>query len=86
MTAVKIILFIIALFVLLWLLRGAMARRGGRPADPKATRRRDAPQPMLVCAHCGVHLPRDEALPGKGGVFCGDAHRTAYEQARSASE
>ena len=36
---------------------------------------------MLACAHCGVHLPRDEALPGRGGVFCGDAHRTAFEQA-----
>ena len=20
---------------------------------------------MLACAHCGVHLPRDEALPGR---------------------
>jgi uncharacterized protein len=35
---------------------------------------------MLACAHCGVHLPRDEALPGRGGVFCGEAHRAAYEQ------
>jgi uncharacterized protein len=35
---------------------------------------------MIACAHCGVHLPRDEALPGRGGVFCGDAHRAAYEQ------
>jgi uncharacterized protein len=36
---------------------------------------------MLSCAHCGVHLPRDEALPGRGGVFCDAAHRAAYEQA-----
>ena len=36
---------------------------------------------MLACAHCGVHLPRDEALPGRGGVFCGDAHRAAFEKA-----
>ncbi len=35
---------------------------------------------MVACAHCGVHLPRDEALPGRGGVFCGEPHRTAYEQ------
>jgi uncharacterized protein len=36
---------------------------------------------MLSCAHCGLHLPRDEALPGRGGVFCSEAHRSAYERA-----
>jgi uncharacterized protein len=36
---------------------------------------------MLACAQCGAHLPRDEALPGKGGVFCGDVHRAAFERA-----
>ncbi|MEQ1683704.1 MAG: PP0621 family protein [Burkholderiaceae bacterium] len=77
----KIFLFLVAAFVLLWLLRrGQGSRRapppGARPANPSAE-----PQQMLACAHCGVHLPRDEALPGKGGVFCGDAHRTAFERA-----
>jgi uncharacterized protein len=36
---------------------------------------------MLACAQCGVHLPANEALPGRGGVFCGDAHRSAFEAA-----
>ncbi|MFY7867811.1 PP0621 family protein [Roseateles sp.] len=36
---------------------------------------------MVTCSHCGLHLPRDEALPGKGGVFCGPAHRAAFEKA-----
>jgi uncharacterized protein len=73
----KIVLFLIAVFVLLWLLRGGMRRR----APPAATRPSAAPLPMLACAQCGVHLPRDEALPGRGGVFCGEAHRAAFEQA-----
>lgn len=34
---------------------------------------------MLVCAHCGLHLPRDEVLPGRSGVYCSDAHRVAAE-------
>ena len=76
----KILLFLVAVFVLLWLLRGATT--GAAPRRRRARRRR-APQPMIACAHCGVHLPRDEALPGRGGVFCGDAHRTAFEKAQN---
>ena len=75
----KILLFLVVVFVLLWLLRGATTRRrrGGAGQPPSA------PQEMIACAHCGVHLPRDEALPGRGGVFCGDAHRTAFEKAQN---
>jgi len=75
----KILLFLVVVFVLLWLLRGATTRRrrGGAAPPPQP------PQEMIACAHCGVHLPRDEALPGRGGVFCGDAHRTAFEKAQN---
>ena len=75
----KIVLFVIAVIALLWLLRGTTTRRR-RDRD---TARPQSPQPMIACAYCGVHLPRDEALPGRGGVFCGDAHRTAFEQAQA---
>ena len=74
----KILLFLVVVFVLLWLLRGATTRRRRGPPKPP-----QAPQEMIACAHCGVHLPRDEALPGRGGVFCGDAHRTAFEKAQN---
>ena len=74
----KFVLFVIALVVLLWLLRGAIGRRVRPPRPPAATA---TPQPMLACLQCGVHLPRDEALPGRGGVFCGEAHRADYERA-----
>jgi len=74
----KILLFVIAVVVLLWLLRGTASRRrnAGTAKSPPPT----APQPVIACAYCGVHLPRDEALPGRGGVFCGEAHRTAFEK------
>ena len=76
----KFMLFLLAVFVLLWLLRGSLRRRTRRP--PAEAKPSDAaPQPMLSCAHCGVHLPRDEALPGRGGVFCDNAHRAAFEKA-----
>lgn len=78
----KFALLIVAILALLWLLRGA--RRRVRPPPHKPTGSPE-PQPMLSCAHCGLHLPRDEALPGRGGVFCGEAHRKAFEQAHPGS-
>jgi uncharacterized protein len=76
----KIILFVIAVLVLLWLLRGATGRRGNGDGGSARSPTPNAPQPVIACAYCGVHLPRDEALPGRGGVFCGDAHRAAFEK------
>jgi len=71
----KFALVLVAVIVLLWLLRGTFNRRvKPPPAKPKN------PLPMLACAQCGVHLPANEALPGRGGVFCGDAHRSAFDR------
>ena len=46
------------------------------------------PQPPLKdivsCRQCGLHLPQDEALPGRGGMFCSAAHRSAYEAGHGA--
>jgi uncharacterized protein len=72
----KFALVLVAVIVLLWLLRGTFSRRAKPPAATKGH-----PLPMLACAQCGIHLPANEALPGRGGVFCGDAHRTAFEAA-----
>jgi len=74
----KFLLFLVAIVVLLWLLRGTFARRR---TPPPAAPAKDRPLPMLACAQCGVHLPVNEALPGRGGVFCGAAHRAAFESA-----
>jgi len=72
----KFVLVVVAVVVLLWLLRGTFSRRVKPTAESKTR-----PLPMLACAQCGVHLPAHEALPGRGGVFCGDAHRSAFEAA-----
>ena len=77
----KILLFLVAVAVLLWLLRKSSARRTAAKKPPAPSGTASAPQPMLACAQCGVHLPRDEALPGRGGVFCCEAHRADYERA-----
>ncbi len=76
----KYLLLLVAVFALLWMLRSGLRRRMRPPADRQAAPE-GAPKPMLTCAQCGVHMPRDEALPGRGGVFCDAAHRTAFETA-----
>lgn len=40
-------------------------------------RRPGAPELMMQCAVCGVHLPGSEARFGGGKVYCSDAHRDA---------
>jgi uncharacterized protein len=72
----KYLLLLLVVGVVLFLMFG----RSRKPSEPA---RRSAPRPpeaapMLVCAHCGVHLPRDDAvLDDAGRAYCGDAHRIA---------
>jgi len=76
----KLVLLLLAVVALVWLVRGGRNRSvpppAARPAAPP-----DTLQAMVSCAQCGIHLPQAEALPGRGGVFCGEAHRADYEKA-----
>lgn len=76
----KYLILILIIVAVLWLMR-ASRRRVPPPAPGPAADKSTQHEPMLACAHCGLHLPRGEALPGRGGVFCGEAHRAEYERA-----
>lgn len=66
----RFILLVVAVFILIWLVRGALAGRGrGRPQEPAATQ-----SELVLCAHCGVHLPRAEARSAGGHHFCSEEH------------
>jgi uncharacterized protein len=56
---------------------GTPGAAGGGDADPEArgARRPGAPELMMQCAVCGVHLPGSEARFAGGRVYCSDAHR-----------
>jgi uncharacterized protein len=51
----------------------------GKTEMPGAEAAKPGAQEIVACAECGLHLPVDEALPGRGGYFCSAAHRTAHE-------
>ena len=71
----RIILIIVAVALVLWLLRRALA--AGRPAQKDAQNppAGDAKKDDLVaCAHCGVNLPRSEARSAGGRHYCSEEH------------
>lgn len=75
----KFVLVIAVVGFVLWLMFGRGKRidavqrnangRRGKPAEPVQ---------MIECAHCGLHLPRSEALfDAAGRPYCGEPHRVA---------
>ena len=70
----KILIWIGVIFVLLMALRllnvakakrrSGASRRGPASASP--------PETMIRCTRCGVYLPQKDAIPGPGGLTCGD--------------
>lgn len=80
----RIFLLLAIVLGILWWLRD---RAGTRHADEQAQRqqRADAPkrraaadddavEPMVECAHCGVHLPRGDAIAWRGQHYCCRSH------------
>lgn len=71
----KFLLLIAVVFVVLWAMR-----RASLPPPPAPPRRNSPPrlESMVRCSHCGLHLPRSEAvLDEQGRVFCSVPHRIA---------
>jgi uncharacterized protein len=78
----KYLLVLGVVLLILWLAR-ARRRGGSKPARPAAATGKPAPEEMVRCSHCGVHLPRREALVGvASGLYCSEAHRLAGPVAR----
>jgi uncharacterized protein len=69
----KYVVVALVVGLVLWLMFGRRGRTGTR----SRTSARRGPEDMLTCAHCGVHLPRSEALVAAGRAYCSAAHRDA---------
>ncbi len=73
----KYLLVLAVLLVAAWLFFG----RRRPPVVPPAKRQKPpppaaAPQAMLACVHCNVHLPQADALMDVAGrPYCSEAHR-----------
>ena len=74
---IRVLLVLAVVVALLWLARGGRRRGSGSDPSPPPSPSQEA---MVACLQCGLHIPRSEALPGRGGLFCSEAHRAAFEQ------
>jgi uncharacterized protein len=82
----KLVLLVVLVIVVVAWLRGL--RRVQPPREPEGgvppAQAPGAPrvesEAMVSCAQCGVHLPRSEAVTGRLGVYCGEAHRLVHER------
>lgn len=78
-------LLLLVLIVWLWyspavrkLLRGGTTARPTPASPPPSTPDHHATDAIVPCAHCGVHLPSQEALMDEHGqIYCSEAHRRA---------
>jgi uncharacterized protein len=76
----KYLILLLVVLAVLWLWRS-----GRSDEAPPARKRKDAPdaapQDMVQCPVCSVHLPRSDALPGPDGrLYCCAAHRLRAQE------
>lgn len=68
----RLILIAVAVAVVVWLLRRALAEPKDHSARPPEGGSK--PGELVRCAYCGLHLPRAEAHAAGGRHFCSDDH------------
>jgi len=68
----RVVLLVLVVAVIVWWL-GVRSR--ARPA--KRAQRTQEPEAFARCAHCGVHLPLNDAVVDAGIAYCSEAHRLA---------
>lgn len=74
----KYLLVLVVVWVAFMIWRSNRRQEVERSAPPRANPSLGEPQAMLRCAHCGLHLPASDALPGPDGkAYCSAAHRQA---------
>jgi uncharacterized protein len=75
------LLTILVLGILVYLIVSRMRRGADRavppPRTPSTRSASGAPEDMVRCAVCGVHLPRSESFTTRGQFYCSDEHRRA---------
>ncbi|MBY4897424.1 PP0621 family protein [Cupriavidus sp. AU9028] len=72
----RVFLLLAILLALFWWLGSRVRARRAKapPARGAADAANGAQEPIVPCAHCGVHLPRSEAIAWQGLHYCRRSH------------
>lgn len=78
----KVLFWIILIIAILFIARIAARHKQNSEIDndqPKQAKKRGAPpvehaENMVRCAHCGIHMPRSEAVLSGGNTWCSTDH------------
>jgi len=66
----RVVLILLVVGLIVWLLGTRSRARKGSQQVPR-------PQAFARCAHCGVHLPVNDAVREGDVAYCSEAHRLA---------
>jgi len=75
----KLLFWVVLIIAVLFVARIAARMAAAKQAGAQNTARRSQPAPtapesMVRCAHCGIHLPRSEAVLQNGLTWCSTEH------------
>ena len=70
----RLLFLAVIIAIVYWLLRSYRKQLPGEDAAPRQA------EDMVLCAHCGVHLPKRESIQADGKFYCSEAHRRAHTE------
>lgn len=76
----KYLVVVVVVVVVAWLMLRGRSKPSAAPrrGEPRAGRA----EAIVACRHCGIHVPRAEAVEDRSGAFyCSEAHRIAGPKA-----
>jgi uncharacterized protein len=65
------------LFAFLAVVWWVWSKRQETVRSDSSARQDPAPEQMVACVHCGVHLPESESVKEGSRIYCCEAHRLA---------
>ncbi|MFN4262780.1 MAG: PP0621 family protein [Thioalkalivibrionaceae bacterium] len=81
----RVLLLIAAIAAAFWIVRYLVSSRRPRTDARASSDERTLGETLVRCAHCGVHVPRSQALDRGGQLFCSEAHALAHDQSGDSS-
>ena len=67
----RLLFWILLIVAAVWLWR----RFTAEPPAASSNAKEETSKPMVRCAHCGVHLPKDSALEAGEQWYCSPEHQ-----------